>query len=83
MHCCNEAKSVIINKQYDYLDQRNNEFDMDFQEFISRTDALKTHIGDSIEKNFASVWETPQGIKFLSRFEKVGIKKLYLYIFIL
>lgn len=77
MHCFTEAKSVIVNKQYDYLDQRNTEFDTDFQEFISRTDALKTNIGDSIEKNFANVWETPQGIKFLSRFEKVLVHSLF------
>lgn len=57
------------------MDQRNSEFDTDFQEFITRTDALKTHIGDSIENNFASVWETPQGIKFLVRFEKVDKMK--------
>lgn len=67
----NEAKSIVVNKSYDYLDQRNNEFDTDFQEFISSTDALKNHIGDMIEESFASVWETPQGIKFLARFEKV------------
>lgn len=54
------------------MDQRNSEFNTDFQEFISRTDALKTTIGESIEKNFANVWETPQGIKFLARFEKVS-----------
>lgn len=70
----NEAKSVIVNKPYDYLDQRNTEFDTDFEEFISRTNALKDRIGELIEESFASVWETPQGIKFLVRFEKVSEK---------
>lgn len=80
MHCFTEAKSVIINKNYDYLDQRNNEFDADFEEFTSRTDILKSYIGNSIEKNFANVWETPQGIKFLTQFEKVCKFYLALYI---
>lgn len=58
-------------KQYDYLNQRNADFDNDFTHFISLTDRLKETIGNVIEKNFDSVWETPQGIRFLTRFEKV------------
>lgn len=71
MQSFNEYKALVMNKSYDYLDQRNSEFDVDFQEFLSLTDTLKEHIGDLIEENFASVWETPQGVKFLTRFEKV------------
>lgn len=66
-----EAKSTIMFKPYDYLSQRNPSFDKDFANFISLTDALKESIGTVIEKNFDSVWETPQGIRFLTRFEKV------------
>lgn len=67
----NEIKSIVMNKTYDYLDQRNAEFNADFRSFLSHTDELKENIGNSIERNFDSVWETPQGIRFLTRFEKV------------
>lgn len=60
-----------MDKKYDYLDQRNTEFDDDFTTFMKKTDALKVNISNIIEKNFENVWETPQGIRFLERFEKV------------
>lgn len=67
-----EAKAGVTTKTYDYLDQRDVEFDADFDIFLEKTDKLKESIGTLIEENFASVWETPQGIRFLTRFEKVG-----------
>lgn len=72
MQSFEEAKSTIMFKQYDYLNQRNADFDRDFNYFITLTDKLKESIGNVIEKNFDSVWETPQGIRFLTRFEKVS-----------
>lgn len=39
---------------------------------MSKTNDLKEKIGALIEDNFSNVWETPQGIKFLTRFEKVS-----------
>ncbi|CAH2103629.1 unnamed protein product [Euphydryas editha] len=74
MHAFNEAKKAVTSCQYDYLDYRNNEFDKDYQSFEEKTNALRESIGNTIEVNFASVWETPQGIKFLTRFEKVSRK---------
>lgn len=65
------AKAGVTSKDYDYLDQRNTEFDADFDMFLEKTNELKESIGSLIEENFASVWETPQGIRFLTRFEKV------------
>jgi dynein heavy chain len=70
----NDTKSIVMNKTYDYLDQRNAEFNADFKSFLTHTDELKENIGNMIEKNFDSVWETPQGIRFLTRFEKVSEK---------
>lgn len=66
------TKAGVTSKTYDYLDQRNTEFDSDFETFLEKTDELKESIGTMIEENFASVWESPQGIKFLTRFEKVS-----------
>lgn len=66
-----DAKKVIISKKYDYLDHRNAEFNADYQMFMDKTDALKESVGSMIESNFDSVWETPQCIRFLVRFEKV------------
>lgn len=70
-----EIKQIVINKPYDYLDQRNSEFENDFKNFMTHTDQLKDSIAETIEVNFDSVWETPQGIRFLTRFEKVGLTK--------
>ncbi|XP_049782831.1 dynein axonemal heavy chain 5 [Schistocerca cancellata] len=69
-----EAKSGVTSKVYDYLDQRNIEFDADFEIFLAKTNELKEHVGSMIEENFDSVWESPQGIRFLIRFEKVSEK---------
>lgn len=62
---------MVTSKNYDYLNQKDNEFDHDYDEFISKTDALKEHIGSTIEETFADIWETRHGYKFLIRFEKV------------
>lgn len=66
-----EAKKIIVSKKYDYLNHRNDEFNNDYNAFNGKTDLLKTSIGLVIESNFDSVWETPQCMRFLVRFEKV------------
>lgn len=75
-----EAKKCVAGKQYDYLDHRNQDFERDFKTFTQKTDSMRENIGETIEKNFESVWETPQGIRFLSRFESVRYS-YYIYIF--
>jgi len=74
MKTFNEAKAGITTKTYDYLDQRNVEFDEDFTTFFNKANDLKANIAAIIEQNFSNVWETPQGIRFLVRFEKVSRK---------
>lgn len=66
-----EAKLVVMNKSYDYLDQKNREFDHDYTMFFVMVQTLKDNLAYEIETNFNSVWETGQGIKFLDKFEKV------------
>lgn len=66
-----DAKKVIVSKKYDYLDHRNPDFNDDYDTFLGKTDTLKMSIGTVIESNFDSVWETPQCMRFLIRFEKV------------
>lgn len=66
-----EAKLVVMNKGYDYLDQKNKEFDHDYTTFFIMVQTLKDDLAVTIENNFSSVWETGQGIKFLDKFEKV------------
>ncbi|CAG9138633.1 unnamed protein product [Plutella xylostella] len=53
---------------------RHTSLDSSFQAFEHKTNLLRESIGNTIEENFSSVWETPQGIKFLTRFEKVSKK---------
>lgn len=69
-----DAKKMIVSKKYDYLDHRNIDFNVDYTAFMAKTDALKASIATMIESNFDSVWETPQCIRFLVRFEKVSEK---------
>lgn len=72
MHTFDEAKKAITTCQYNYLDHRNNQFAIDFANFQDKTNLLRINIGSTIEENFSNVWETPQGVKFLTRFEKVS-----------
>lgn len=69
-----ESKKIIVSKKYDYLDHRNIQFNQDHEQFMTKTNNLKTSIANLIEFNFDSVWETPQCIRFLVRFEKVSEK---------
>lgn len=71
MRTFEEAKLVVMNKGYDYLDQKNREFDHDYITFFVMVQTLKDSLAQTIETNFSSVWETGQGIKFLDKFEKV------------
>ncbi|KAK9499797.1 hypothetical protein O3M35_002767 [Rhynocoris fuscipes] len=70
----NEIKNCITSKSYDYLDQRNEEFDTDYEIFIQSTNTLKENIASTIEENYKGIWETLLGIKFLNRFEKISLK---------
>jgi dynein heavy chain, axonemal len=67
-----EAKAGVMNKDYNYLDHRNKEFDEDYDKFSADVEELKNSISDVIEKNYDTVWESPQAIKFLIKFEKVS-----------
>lgn len=69
-----EAKKAILSRKYDYLDHRNADFNADYEMFLERTDSLKGSVATLIETNFESVWETPQCMRFLVRFEKVSRK---------
>ncbi|BES98150.1 dynein heavy chain [Nesidiocoris tenuis] len=70
----NEIKNGITSKTYDYLDHRNQDFDNDFEQLIANTNMLKERIANTIEENYAGIWETLQGVKFLNRFEKISGK---------
>lgn len=69
-----EAKKEVTSRKYDYLDHRNSDFNVDFERFIHKTNSLKDTIATLIETDFDTVWETPQCIRFLVRFEKVSEK---------
>lgn len=73
-----EIKGSVMNKKYDYLDHRNSEYDADFETFMWKIDDLKGNIANTIETNFENVWETPQGITFLTRFEMVCYLRMFL-----
>lgn len=72
----------MVNKSYDYLDQKNKEFNHDYTTFFVMVQSLKDDVAFTIENNFSSVWETGQGIKFLDKFEKVFTFIIYLLLLI-
>ncbi|KAF5270944.1 hypothetical protein FQA39_LY18858 [Lamprigera yunnana] len=48
-------EGIVVAKPYDYLDQRNGEFDADFETFMNQLEVLKREIANTIEKNFENV----------------------------
>jgi len=63
---------IMTGKQYNVLDYRLIDFDTDFDDFMEKTEELKLSLNRLIEKNYQSIWETPQAIKFLKRIEEVN-----------
>jgi dynein heavy chain, axonemal len=66
-----EAKACVMHKDYNYLEHRQRQFDDDYDLFLAEVERLKTAIGQQLESNYDTVWESPQAIKFLVKFEKV------------
>ena len=66
------AVQDMTTHSYDYLDQREPYFNHHVKEFEARLSDMKLCIGTWIERNYDPVWETPQGMTFLHKFEKIG-----------
>ena len=66
------AVRVLTLRDYDYLDFRNEAFDKDYVEFLSRMDNLTDKLQNKLESTYDGVWDTPHAFQYLPRFEKLS-----------
>lgn len=62
----------LTTKNYDHLNYRDHEIDIDFDFFIEKCEEMKVALNKLIEKSYCDTWESPQAIKFLKRIEEVN-----------
>ena len=60
---------VLTLRDYDYLDFRNESFDKDYVEFLSRMDSVTEKLQHKLENTYNGVWDTPHAFQYLPRFE--------------
>ena len=66
------AVKDVTSRSYDYLNHRLIGFDQHLCEFEARLNDLKLYVGSYVEKVYNPVWESPQGMRFLQKFERIG-----------
>ena len=66
------AVRVLTLRDYDYLDFRNEGFDKDYVEFLTRMDNLTEKLQSKLETTYDGVWDTPHAFQYLPRFEKLS-----------
>lgn len=63
---------VLTLRDYDYLDFRNEAFDKDYVEFLTRMDTVTEKLQHRLEVTYDGVWDTPHAFQYLPRFEKLS-----------
>ena len=58
---------VLTLRDYDYLDFRNESFDKDYVEFLSRMDSVTEKLQHKLENTYNGVWDTPHAFQYLAR----------------
>jgi len=66
------AVKDITSRPYDYLNHRLVGFDQHMAEFEARLNDLKQYVGNYLERAYDPVWETPQAMRFLHKFRRIG-----------
>ena len=54
------------------LSFRNEGFDKDYVEFLTRMDSLTDKLQSRLETTYDGVWDTPHAFQYLPRFEKLS-----------
>ena len=65
------AVRILTLKDYDYLDFRNQHFDKDYADFLSRMESLTERLRTKLELTYDGIWDTPHSFQYLTRFEKL------------
>jgi hypothetical protein len=66
------AVRILTLRDYDYLDFRNEAFDKDYVEFLTRMDSVTEKLQHKLEVTYDGVWDTPHSFQYLPRFEKLS-----------
>ncbi|XP_059081897.1 dynein axonemal heavy chain 5-like [Tigriopus californicus] len=66
------AVRVLTLRDYDYLDFRNEAFDKDYVEFLTRMETVTEKLQHKLETTYDGVWDTPHSFQYLPRFEKLS-----------
>ena len=66
------AVKDVISRSYDYLNHRLFGFEQHLYELEARLSDLKLYVGSYLERIYDPVWESPQGMRFLLKFERIG-----------
>ncbi len=62
------AVRVLTLRDYDYLDFRNEAFDKDYVEFLTRMDSVTEKLQGKLEHTYDGVWDTPHAFQYLPRY---------------
>jgi dynein heavy chain len=62
------AVRVLTLRDYDYLDFRNESFDKDYVEFLTRMDTVTEKLQHKLETTYDGVWDTPHAFQYLPRY---------------
>ena len=65
------AVKFLKQKEYDFLDFRNTQFDKDYNDFMVRTETLTDRLRVELEKAYDDIWGTPHSFQYISRFQKL------------
>ena len=66
------AVKSLTEKDYDYLDFRNQAYDRDYGDFLNRMDDLTARLQGKLETAYDGIWDTPHAFQYLDRFERLS-----------
>jgi len=72
----NSIVTTIKKKEHDFLDQRKQEVDNDFEEFRRSINELHENLNEFLDKFFNSIRNTERALITLKRFEKLQLPNL-------
>ncbi len=64
------AVRVLTLRDYDYLDFRNEAFDKDYVEFLTRMDTVTEKLQHKLEVTYDGVWDTPHAFQVTIEIEQ-------------
>ncbi|XP_040833581.1 dynein heavy chain 5, axonemal [Ochotona curzoniae] len=68
--------ATIKKKEYNFLDQRQADFDQDYEDFCKHTDDLHNELQKFMDITFEKIQNTNQALSMLKKFERLNIPNL-------